>query len=69
MIVKSNTDERGLKIVLIGFLVMFVGYLISFSDIKLIPSVIAWSGFCIGMIGGVMHLAVVIRRIKNGIKR
>lgn len=66
---KGNPNERGLKLALIGLAVMVIGYLVQFTGVAVVPALIAWTGFLIGMIGGAIHLYIVVKNIKSRLGR
>jgi hypothetical protein len=64
-------DERliGLKIVLLAFLAMAGGYILSILGVNVIGAIVMYSAFAVAMFGFILHAYIVLKGLGEGRRR
>jgi len=61
----KKDDEKGLKIFMVGFLVMGAGFLLGYFNFDSIATIIMWLGFFIGAAGMFINMSIVMEKRKK----
>jgi hypothetical protein len=66
--IANNGRLKGLKIVLLAFLAMGGGYILSVIGVNVIGAIVVYSAFAVAMFGFILHAYIVLKGLGEGRK-